>query len=487
MHKILITNNLTKRKEIFTPVNPKQVKMYACGVTVYDHCHIGHAMQAIFFEVIRNFLEHLDFEVTYVRNYTDIDDKIIKRAQEMGISPLRLSSDMIASESEDIKNLGLKGANFTPKVSDYIPEIIAMITGLIEKNAAYPSQSGDVYYRVRQKKDYGKLSNRNLDELISGSRDLVEGEKEDPLDFALWKNDQTEDASWASPWGVGRPGWHIECSVMAKKFLGDTFDIHGGGRDLMFPHHENEIAQSESANTAPFANYWIHSGLMTINEQKMSKSLGNHISIKDFLRDWPAEVLKIAVLSHHYASNIDFSQKVFQKALGRLIYYYETLLRLDALGNTAVKTALLPGFSPQEIEESFKKSMCEDFNTATTLALLNKEFKKAQEIFSKKISPERDATAAQLAAKFRELGAVLTLFQEDPKIFVANLKERYLKKINISADEVKQNIVLRNEARLSKYYAQADEIRNKLMAWGLILRDSPEGTEWMIDINQMES
>ncbi|MEZ4742050.1 MAG: cysteine--tRNA ligase [Bdellovibrionota bacterium] len=271
MQEIYLKNTLSGKKEKLKTIEPGHVKIYACGVTVYDDCHIGHAMQAIYFDVIRNYLEFAGYKVTYVRNYTDVDDKIIDRAQKLGISPRKLADDVITSSIRDMKALGLHPATYEPKVSEVIPEIIEMIKALIEKNAAYATPSGDVYYRVRSKENYGKLSNRNPDDLRSGTREIVEGDKEDELDFALWKQDTTKDASWQSPWGLGRPGWHIECSAMAKRYLGNSFDIHGGGRDLVFPHHENEIAQSESANGCEYATYWIHSGLLTINKQKMSK------------------------------------------------------------------------------------------------------------------------------------------------------------------------------------------------------------------------
>ena len=324
MQEVRITNTLTGKKETLQPIEPGHVKMYACGVTVYDHCHIGHAMQAIYFDVIRNFLEFIGYKVTYVRNYTDVDDKIIKKANERGISPKTLVDEIIESCSTDMKNLGVRPATFEPRVSECIPDIISMIETLIENGSAYES-AGDVYYRVRSKPDYGKLSNRNPDQLRAGTRDLASGDKEDSLDFALWKKDDVKDASWDSPWGKGRPGWHIECSVMAKNSLGDNFDIHGGGRDLVFPHHENEIAQSESANQCSYANIWVHSGLLTIEKQKMSKSLGNHILIQDFLKKWAPEVLRLAYLNQQYSSNSDFSENVFKSCARKLLYYYESL------------------------------------------------------------------------------------------------------------------------------------------------------------------
>ncbi|MES2744588.1 MAG: cysteine--tRNA ligase, partial [Bdellovibrionota bacterium] len=282
MREIQVYNTLTGKKEKFETLEPQHVKMYACGVTVYDDCHIGHAMQAIYFDVIRNYLEYVGYKVTYVRNYTDVDDKIIKRSAERKMTPKALVDEIIASSERDMEGLGVRAATHEPRVSESIPQIIEVISDLEKNGYAYSTAEGDVYYRVRKKADYGKLSNRKTDELQAGTRDLVKGDKEDELDFALWKCDATEGASWDSPWGRGRPGWHIECSAMAKMYLGKSFDIHGGGRDLVFPHHENEIAQSEAANSCKYANVWMHSGLLTIEKSKMSKSLGNHILISKF-------------------------------------------------------------------------------------------------------------------------------------------------------------------------------------------------------------
>ncbi|MCX6129598.1 MAG: cysteine--tRNA ligase [Proteobacteria bacterium] len=325
MREIVLSNTLSGKKEKLETLEPNHVRMYACGVTVYDNCHIGHAMQAIYFDVIRSYLEFAGYRVSYVRNYTDVDDKIINKAKERGISPKALVEEVIQSSIADMESIGVRPANHEPRVSDSIPQIISMVQSLITKGYAYATAKGDVYYRVRKKFDYGKLSNRKLDELRVGTRDLAECEKEDDMDFALWKQDDTIGASWPSPWQQGRPGWHIECSAMAKMYLGASFDIHGGGRDLVFPHHENEIAQSEAANGCNYARYWIHSGLLTINKQKMSKSLGNHILIHDFVKRFPGEVLRLAYLQYHYSSNVDFTEQTFRQAARRLLYFYESL------------------------------------------------------------------------------------------------------------------------------------------------------------------
>ena len=481
MGDIRITNTLTGKKEVFKPLEENHVKMYACGVTVYDHCHIGHAMQAIYFDVIRNYLEFVGNKVTYVRNYTDVDDKIINKANELGMNPIELSESIIASSEEDMKSIGVKPATHEPKVSECIPEIIEMIEVLIDKGAAYATESGDVYYRVRKKNDYGKLSNRNPDDLRSGTRDLVIGDKEDALDFALWKKDETKGASWSSPWGMGRPGWHIECSVMSKMYLGDHFDIHGGGRDLVFPHHENEIAQSESANGCCYANIWMHSGLLTINKQKMSKSLGNHLFIKDFVKKYPGEVLRLAYLSHHYSSNVDFSEEVFKQCTERLLYFYETLEALDEVAKKASENKLAAGHNPEDVTKAFHKEMENDFGTVGGLRELIAGFKKANELLKAKKSPAKYYTAKVYAEEFRSLLGVFGLAQMEPTSFINGLKDKILPSLGITRNEIEKAITDRLEARKNKDWAKSDEIRDLLTAKRIVLKDTADGTEWTIN------
>ena len=477
--QILVTNTLTRRKEPLKSLAPdgKKIGIYACGVTVYDDCHIGHAMQAIFFDVIRRYLEFSGYQVTYVRNFTDVDDKIIDRAKQRGISPAKLAQDMIDSSDRDMAAIGVRPADHQPRVSEMIPQIIAMIQKLIQNEAAYATKSGDVYYRVRRKADYGKLSGRNPDELRTGTRDLVQGEKEDPLDFALWKNDDVPDASWDSPWGRGRPGWHIECSAMSKEFLGNSFEIHGGGRDLVFPHHENEIAQSESANKAPYASCWMHCGLLTIDRQKMSKSLGNHITIQDFLKSWTPEVLRLGILQYHYTSNVDFSKAVFQQCHRRLLYFYETL---DLLRQ------MIPVAADQTAPENhwlfaeFQKAMSDDFNTAAALAALNKAMKAARELVSGKKSDQKIVEASQLLDAIHKLAHVLGLFESEPKSATRELKIRLLPEMGITENEIQASIQRRADARGARDFAAADAARGELLARGIELRDGTQGTEWTI-------
>ncbi|MBF0443704.1 MAG: cysteine--tRNA ligase, partial [Oligoflexales bacterium] len=481
VQELYVTNTLSGKKEQLTTIEPSKVKIYACGVTVYDDCHIGHAMQAIFFDVIRSFLEYAGYEVTYVRNYTDVDDKIIARAATLGLSPLALSKKMIESARRDMNDLAVRPATFEPCVSETIPEIIEMIRTLENRGFAYSTAGGDVYYRVRAKEDYGKLSNRKPDDLRTGTRDLVKGEKEDELDFALWKSEQAEGVSWDSPWGKGRPGWHIECSAMSKKYLGDNFDIHGGGRDLVFPHHENEIAQSEAANACPYANYWIHSGLLTINKQKMSKSLGNHITIADFLKKWPAEVLRIAYLQQHYTSNIDFVPSVFKSCAKRLLYYYETLGFLDEISVQAGgPEEILKGHEQESLYSNFMSSMSDDFNTVAAIGDLNIAFHKANELRTVKKSKAKNDTARAYAKTFRQLFGVLGLLKEQPEQFIENLKDKVLPELGITRQEIEGLIEERKKAREEKDFRKSDRIRSDLVSKGIELMDTPQGTKWSI-------
>jgi cysteinyl-tRNA synthetase len=431
-------------------------------------------MQAIYFDVIRNYLKYCGYRVTYVRNYTDVDDKIIQRASERGISPLKLSADMIASSIEDMKALGVAPADMEPKVSEHIPEIIAMVQEIIAKGFAYATKDGDVYFRVRKKLDYGKLSNRKPDDMRSGSRAITSGDKEDELDFALWKADSSSEATWDSPWGRGRPGWHIECSAMACKHLGKSFEIHGGGRDLVFPHHENEIAQSEAANSAPYATHWIHSGLLTINHQKMSKSLGNHITIKKFLEKWPPEVLRLGFLANHYQSNIDFSLAVFQTCMKRLLYYYEGFTALEKYSDQVTSDL------DQRLIEEFHEAMSDDFNTASAIGVLNKNFKLAREMTTQKKSPDKQKKAAAMAASLRSVGQVLGLFKAEPAVEIVRLKRLLLVDLNVTEAEVNAAMEQRQNARKSKDFATSDRIRDEMSAKGIELRDTPEGPAWGI-------
>lgn len=478
-----IRNNLTGKKEQLNPLRQQHIGMYACGVTTYDECHIGHAMQAIFFDVMRNLFESQGFAVTYVRNFTDVDDKIIARAKQLNISPKLLAERMVGSSQEDMLSLGIRPASFEPRVSETIPEIIAMISQLISKGLAYSTSTGDVYYRVKEKKDYGKLSHRKVEELLSQTRELSGLEsKEDSLDFALWKKDETPDASWDSPWGRGRPGWHIECSAMAKKFLGDSFDIHGGGRDLIFPHHENEIAQSESANGCPYASVWIHSGLLTVDKQKMSKSLGNFITIKDFLKEWHPEILRFCYLQNHYASNIDFSLDLFKTCRRRLIYFYETLFQLSQLqashSNPTSSTDVDHILS--DFEKQFDQAMEDDFNTPVALGEVNKFFKWLNQKLSEKNWVKNPSGLNRIHTFLEKVSTILGVFKDSYPEFLASQKSKILIDLGLSESQLNEWIAQRVKAREEKNWAQSDQIRDTLLAKGLLLRDGADGTTWTV-------
>ncbi|MFK7872694.1 MAG: cysteine--tRNA ligase [Oligoflexales bacterium] len=474
MRTLFVRNSLSGKREQIVPIQPGHIGLYACGVTVYDDCHIGHAMQAIFFDVMRHYLEFAGYKVTYVRNYTDVDDKIIQRAQERNMSPKDLAETMIKSSENDMLALGVTPPTHAPKVSESINDIIELIETLIQKDAAYSVQ-GDVYYRVRSKKDYGKLSNRHIDDLRSGAR-IAQGDiKEDPLDFALWKADTTKDASWKSPWGQGRPGWHIECSAMSHKILGPQFDLHGGGRDLIFPHHENEIAQSESAHGCQYAKYWLHSGLLTIQHQKMSKSLGNSITIQKFLEQWPAEVLRIAYLHNHYASNVDLSNEVFSRCLRKLIYAYETLCRLHVSLKDTPKSEGLA-----DTEEEFHKCMSDDFNTPVAMSIVNQSLKLINRLLAKKPTPENIKILSQHAHTLKSIGQVLGLFQAEPQSFLKTLRARLLSEIGLQEAEIQNKISERNQARSDKNWAESDRIRDELLKHGILICDHQTGTTWSV-------
>ncbi len=481
MREIQVYNTLSGKKEKFETLEPGHVKMYACGVTVYDDCHIGHAMQAIYFDVIRSYLEFVGYKVTYVRNYTDVDDKIIKRAGERNMTPKAMVDEIIASSERDMEGLGVRAATHEPRVSESIPEIIEVIQDLEKNGFAYSTKDGDVYYRVRKKTDYGKLSNRKTDELKSGTRDVVQGDKEDELDFALWKCDDAEGATWESPWGRGRPGWHIECSAMAKMYLGKSFDIHGGGRDLVFPHHENEIAQSEAANSCKYANYWMHSGLLTIDKSKMSKSLGNHILISSFLKRFPGEVLRLAYLQNHYTSNVDFSEQVFRTAAQRLLYFYETVRELDAMAEAATGPAqTLPDHKPDAVLEAFHREMSNDFGTVGALREILLGFRKANELRQGKKSPQKAHVAKHYAQIFRDLLGVFGLLHETPAVFIQSLKSKIVTDLGIEESKIEELIAARKTARDAKDFARSDEVRKELTDMGIELMDTPEGTRWTV-------
>ena len=481
-----IYNSMTRKKEELIPLEEGKIKMYACGITVYDLSHIGHARQAIVYSMISEYLRYRGYDVKYVRNYTDVDDKIINRANLLGKDALEFSREQILETEKDMRSLHVKDADINTKASDYIEKIISFIEVLIKKGFAYPTKSGNVYYIVRNFKEYGKLSNRKIDELLNGVRKDVEEEKKDPLDFALWKSAKPGEIYWESPWGKGRPGWHIECSVMALNELGDMIDIHGGGKDLIFPHHENEIAQSEAYTGKPFAKYWSHCGLIRINGEKMSKSLGNSLTIRDALKKYNYEVIKYMFLQKHYTTDIDVKGEDFDVAEKHLYYFYNTLNDANKFilkyYNSEVQNILDDDISSQ-IKEKFISAMDDDFNTTIALSELFNIFKYINLKIKNSNKSNRGIVAKTLkniVSNTIELYNIVGLFTQEPIEFINMLKNKYINALDISGDEINKLIKKRIEAKNNKDYEKADKIRNELLEKGIILNDTREGTIWDI-------
>ena len=477
-----IFNSMTKKKEEFVPINGNNVTMYACGVTVYDLSHIGHARQAIVYSMMADYLRYKGYNVKYVRNYTDVDDKIIKRANEYGKNALEFSKEQIEETEKDMAGLHITDADVKTKASEYIDKIIEFVERLIEKGYAYKTEKGDVYYSVRKFKEYGKLSHRNVDDMLNGVRIELEEGKKDPIDFALWKSAKPGEIYWESPWGKGRPGWHIECSVMALDTLGQTIDIHGGGRDLLFPHHENEIAQSESLTGKKFANIWSHCGLIKINGEKMSKSLGNSLTIRDALKKYDYETIKYVMFSKHYGSDVDLSDNDYSLAENHLNYFYTTIKEMNKyIKDNLVKEYDVKDDIADSIIPKFVENMDEDFNTTASIANLYNIFKYANNI----MKTSKDKTKEDIANILRkilknvhEVYSVLGLFDQNPDEYITKLKNKYLKELDIDEENIKQEIEKRAKAKQNKDFEKADKIRNALEAKGIILKDSKEGTSW---------
>ena len=476
-----VYNTMSGRKEDFQPLVPNKVGMYVCGVTVYDYCHIGHARANIVFDIIYRYLQFTGFDVTYVRNYTDVDDKIINRANERGIDSKTLAEEFITAFNEDMDTLGLAKPTHEPRATDYIKEIIAICNTLIDKGMAYAS-GGDVYYRVDKFDDYLKLSKRNMEEMQAGARITPGEQKENPMDFALWKGAKPDEPSWESPWGPGRPGWHIECSAMSSSLLGESFDIHGGGRDLIFPHHENEIAQSEAANGKPFAKYWMHNGFVNVNQEKMSKSLGNFFTIRDIVEKYDPEVVRFFILTAHYRSPIDFSDGNLEDSASGLSRFYEALQAaaeaVDGVAESDQKSEL-----GAELDAKFREAMDDDFNSALAIGHLFEGVRTMNRLISEKKFRKKADLVAQvrdLHATVLKLGDVLGLFKSEPKAWLEQFKLAGLRNLDISADQIDQLIAERLQARKDKNFARSDEIRDELDAAGIILLDSREGTSWKL-------
>ncbi|HRF63198.1 MAG TPA: cysteine--tRNA ligase [Candidatus Competibacter sp.] len=459
-----IYNSLTRQKEVFQPIEPGKVRMYVCGMTVYDYCHVGHARAMVVFDVVTCWLRAKGYDVTYVRNITDIDDKIIRRAQENGEDFHELTARFIRAMHEDLAALGILPPTHEPRATDAMVDMIALIQILIDKGYAYVGVSGDVYYDVSRFERYGQLANKKLEDLRAGARVEVEEAKDDPLDFVLWKTAKPNEPGWASPWGMGRPGWHIECSAMSTRCLGEHFDIHGGGMDLKFPHHENEIAQSEAASGHRYANVWMHNGFVQVNEEKMSKSLGNFFTVREVLQRYQPEVVRLFILSSHYRGPLNYADENLDHAKSSLTRLYTALRGLPVV--------------EESLEENwrvrFEQAMDDDFNTPEALAVL---FELSREI--NKLHDHDEMAAARLSASLRHLGKQLGLLQADPESYLKSGAEAVASlSSGIASEEIEALIAQRNIARKAKNWAEADRIRAQLQEAKVVLEDTSKGTIW---------
>lgn len=480
---LTLFNTLTGRQEVFEPIEPNKVRMYVCGVTVYDYCHIGHARSALVFDVLRRYLESCGYAVTFVKNFTDVDDKIIKRAQEQGVSCDAVTNKYIQAYHEDMGKLGIRVATEEPKATEHIADIIQLTERLVSKGLAY-IVDGDVYFEVVKYPEYGRLSKRRLEDLQAGARVDVDERKRHPMDFALWKSSKPGEPSWESPWGPGRPGWHIECSAMSIRHLGETFDIHGGGMDLIFPHHENEIAQSCGATGREFARYWVHNGFVQINQEKMSKSLGNFFTIREIFdkSEWPetvtGEMLRYFLLSTHYRSPLDFSDQSVAEAKNALNGFYDLFERLK-------ESAPAQGGADQQMREAstrarqaFIAAMDDDLNTPNAVAALQKLRGEANKALDAGLSAEMRHVVRE---EFRSLGAVLGLLQPDRWQFKSQGSQEShgasgAPAKRLSDEEIAGKIAARLVAKQSRNYKLADQLRAELSSHGIIIEDRPDGT-----------
>jgi cysteinyl-tRNA synthetase len=457
-----IYNSLTRQKEAFIPIEPGKVSMYVCGMTVYDLCHVGHARVMVVFDMIAKHLRNTGFDVTYVRNITDIDDKIINRANENNESITDLTERFITAMNDDSNALGVVPPDIEPKATQHMDQIIDMISSLIKKKHAYVGSNNDVYFDVSSYENYGNLSGKNTDELRAGERVEVQEEKDDPLDFVLWKSVKPDEPSWKSPWGDGRPGWHIECSAMSTHCLGNHFDIHGGGQDLQFPHHENEIAQSVCSTGEKFANVWIHNGFVRVDEEKMSKSLGNFFTVREVLKEFQPEVIRFFILSSHYRSPLNYSVDNLEEAKSALSGLYTSLRDVKVIENIEPN---------KDYVDQFNSYMNDDFNTPKAISVLHELAKELN-----RCSDKSTKEAVRYAATLKYFGGVLGLLQDDPQSFLQA-------KMGSGDDELDeatiQNLIdQRSEAKTAKNYAKADEIRDHLVSLGISLEDTPQGTIW---------
>jgi cysteinyl-tRNA synthetase len=486
-------NTITRQKEPFFPIIEGRVGIYVCGITAYDLCHIGHARSALVFDVIAGYLRYRGYEVTYVKNFTDVDDKIIDKAKASGTDIFAISEKYIAEHDADMDRLGVGRPDQTPRATEHIEGMIALVNQLIANNLAYVT-GGDVYFAVEKFKNYGKLAGRSLEDMLAGARVDVNEKKINPLDFALWKASKEGEPWWESPWGRGRPGWHLECSVMSQRFLGDTFDIHGGGEDLIFPHHENEIAQSEGATGKPLANYWLHNGFVRVNSEKMSKSLGNFFTIRDMLEAYHPEVLRLFILQNHYRSPVDYTDTSLAEArqgMNRLYAVRKTIQ--DILASRPTTSTIPTDLSGQHAEtiarinalrEKFVESMDDDFNTARAVSCLFDATRLINAYLAAKpalAAQETMFVLHQAQQFFQEVGGVLGFFRKETNDYFLQDREREVRKQGLDVQEIERLIETRNAARAAKDWGKADEIRKALAAQKVILKDSATATTWSIE------
>ncbi len=488
---IRLFNTASGHKEEFVPLVPGRVGMYVCGVTVYDLSHLGHARGAVMFDVIRRYLAYRGYDVTYVRNFTDVDDKIIQRANERGEPSHVLAERFIREYVQDMNDLGVRPADIEPKATEHMPEIVGLCSRLVDAGHAY-AVGGDVYFRVKSFAGYAKLSGRNLDDLMAGARVEVDERKEDPLDFALWKASKPGEPSWESPWGPGRPGWHIECSAMAMKHLGESIDIHGGGKDLVFPHHENEIAQSEAATGKPFARYWMHNGFVNVDKEKMSKSLGNFFTIRDILAKYDAEVVRLFLLSTHYRNPIDFSDQNLRDKEGSLARFYSFFQAEMEKWAEAAMEAVRPAGDPlleqfdkelDDLKDDFESAMDDDFNTAMAVGRIFKSMNTLGEILEH--PGLTDANRKHLARRWLgmlgpsgSISAVLGVFNSTKDEWIVRIAKLTATETDDERAAIDARVEERNRLRREKKWKEADAVRDALAAEGIVIKDGPEGTTW---------
>jgi cysteinyl-tRNA synthetase len=478
---IVIYNSQTHRREEFKPVHPGEVRMYVCGPTVYDLLHVGNFRGAIFFNLVRNWFEESGYKVTFIYNYTDVDDRIIEAAQKQSMGSQDVAEKYVKEFEVDFTSLKLKRHSKNPKVTEFMQEIIAMVEELVSKGKAY-QVDGDVYFDVHSKPDYGKLSHKKIEDLESGVRIEVDSRKKHPTDFALWKSAKPGEPSWKSPWGEGRPGWHIECSAMARALLGDTIDIHGGGLDLIFPHHENEIAQSEGATGKTYVNYWMHNNMLNFGNTKMSKSLGNVRSGRSFMQEFHPEILKYLMLSAHYRSVLDFSPVVIDNVITALARVYSALALAEKVRQPE---AVVPADFAKVLDEAkagVAASLNDDFNSAEAMARLFEVVRSLNNVVRTPgpVNPKKAGVAAGFLQWTAWFGGLMSLYSEPPAQFLRFLDDMLLKKKNLSRDVIDGLVNERSQARLAKDYAKSDELRLKLQEMGIAVQDTPQGSDWEV-------